>query len=280
MELEPSFGGATLAVAAVAAGAPLFQDGYRAVRLRRAFSRMRERSLSDLPTGMVHVRGQVALESPLFSPLTGKPCAGFRLEVYSVSARVRGGVEQHRAFRIASNGVVARVWGHRGAWEIGVSDTRAWTPGDMLSANVEALLERVPEWEWLRRRGGPLVLTERALFAGAEIHVVAYGRQSRPLEFAEAEELAATGTDDEGGTSATPIVVSAPRRTRLDPPDLLLLPGESLDFLLVTDTAPANLLRRVPAWRSFNAFVGPLLAIGGLAYLAHAIDWLRARGGS
>ena len=279
MELEPSFGGATLAVAAVAAGAPLFQDGYRAVRLRRAFARLRERPLSDLPTGMVQVRGQVALESPLFSPLTGKPCAGFRLEVYSASERVRGKVDERRAFRLAANGVNARVFGHQATWEIGVTETRAWRPGDSLSENVAALLGRVPEWDWLSRRGGPLTLTERAVFAGAEIHVVAYGRQSRPLEYAEVAELAATGTDD-GGRTGAPIVISAPRRARLDPPDLLLVPGESLAFLLVTDSAPANLLSRVRGWRALNAFIGPMLAIGGLAYLAYAIDWLRAHAGN
>ncbi len=279
MELEPTFGGATLAVAAVAAGAPLFNDGYRAVRLRRAFARLRERPLADLPTGPVHVRGKVALESPLFSPLTGRPCAGFRLEVFSAASRVHGMVEERRSFRLVAGGVTARVWGDDGTWEVGVSDTRAWSPGDALTENLQALLQRVPEWDWLSRRGGALTLVERAVFAGGEAHVVAFGRQSRPHEFAVEVELAATGTDDEPvARPSAAVPLASARRAKAAPPDLLLLPGESLDFLLVTDAPPANLLARIPAWRTLNAIVGPMVGVGGLAYLAHAVDWLRGHG--
>jgi hypothetical protein len=41
-----------------------------------------------------------------------------------------------------------------------------------------------------------MTLTERALFAGAESHVVGYARQSRPYEMPPEMEMARTGTDD------------------------------------------------------------------------------------
>src|SRR5215470_19020586 len=79
--LEPTVAGAALAAAAVAGGAPLFGDGLRAMRLSACFRRVRESAPGEARTGFVHVHGRAQLESPLFSPLTGRPCAAFRLEV-------------------------------------------------------------------------------------------------------------------------------------------------------------------------------------------------------
>ena len=55
-------------------------------------------------------------------------------------------------------------------------------------------------------------------------------------------------------------------------------PGEFLDFLLVSDRAPAARDLAVPAWRTVGAFAGPALSLLGLLYLAAAADQLRALG--
>jgi hypothetical protein len=273
MALEPTFGGATLAVVAVAAGAPLFNDGYRALRLRRAFARLQERPLTDLPTGIVHVRGRVGLDSPLFSPLSGKPCAGFRIEAASRDFGVRGVVEERRPFRLVAGEVAAMVLAGRGSWELAPTATREWSAGEALSENVTALLERIPEWDWMRRHAPRVTLVERALVAGSEVHVVAYGRHAEPFEMIVEAELLATGTD--GAVSYTG---PAARRAAAHRPDLWLGPGEQLDFLLVSDEVPTGLERRLPAWRLMNLFTGPLVSLSGLAYLAYAVDRLRTLG--
>ncbi len=271
MQLEPTFGGALLSAAAVAAGPPLFNDGLRAIRLRRAFARLTQRPLADLPTGLTHVRGSVTLESPLFSPLTSRPCAGFRLEVLSETRSEHGFTEERRPFRLRQGGASALVLAGRGIWELGVTGTRPCKTGERLSENLERLLDRVPASSWARRRG-VVNLVERALFADQEIHVVAYGRAARPLDAVAEEELLATGTDGAAWIAGA----AGPLASRS--PDLWLGPGETMDFLLVSEEPPSNLSRHVPAWRPLSALLGPAVGTGGLLYLAHAVDWLRAHG--
>jgi hypothetical protein len=274
MVVEPTFGGAALAIAAVAAGAPLFADGHRAMRLRRLFARLRECGLDDSPSGLAHVRGRVVLESPLFAPLSGLPCAGFRLEARLPGGSDGGAVEERRAFRLMGAGTSARVAAHVGTWELRVTERRDWCEGQPLTENLERLLSRIPEWAWLRRRGR-IVLEERALLPNTQVHVVAYARQAQPVEgiadaaMLDVEELLATGTG--------PVVSAGPPISALvERPDVWLGPGEALDFMLVTDEPPRRLERRVPAWRVANAALGPALGIAGLAYLAQAVDLLRS----
>ena len=76
LQILPTPAGLTFAAIAVALGAPLFSDGLRALRLRRQLEALRETGLTDSLAGFAHARGRVALDSPLFSPLSGEPCAG------------------------------------------------------------------------------------------------------------------------------------------------------------------------------------------------------------
>ncbi|HKQ56357.1 MAG TPA: hypothetical protein VJY35_00700 [Candidatus Eisenbacteria bacterium] len=194
--VQPSITGAALAALAVAGGAPLFSDGLRTLRLRRQFERLSERPLDEAPTGFIHTRGKVILDSPLFSPLSGKPCAGFRLEVRGGAIRRAAAVEERRPFRIASGETTARVLAGGGRWLLSETERREFGPDDTMSENLCALLRRCPEVAWLQRQRLPMTLTERALFAGAESHIVGYARQSRPYEMPPEMEMARTGTDD------------------------------------------------------------------------------------
>jgi hypothetical protein len=264
--LDPTLTGVVLSTLAVVAGAPLFSDGLRALRLRRLFRRLKEAPLREAPTGFIHVRGQVALESPLFSPLGAVPCAGYRLEVRGVGTRVGGATVVRRAFRLAAGGVEARVTGETGRWDLAVTAEREVGPAEALSGSLQHLLDSIPEARWLRRRGVALRLVERALLPGAECHVIGHGRHARPLELEAEVELARTGT---GGT----VPVAAPPSFE---PDLWIGSGEHLDFLLISDRAP-DCARLVPSrLRVLGVLLGPLLGLLGMIYLAHAGDALRA----
>src|SRR5690349_10070203 len=100
IELHPNGIGLLAAAIAAAGGAPLFGDGLRALRLRRSFAGLRATDLGLASEGFGEVRGRVALESPLFAPLSGKPCAGFRLEARVSGSRSMSVIEEHRAFLI------------------------------------------------------------------------------------------------------------------------------------------------------------------------------------
>ena len=83
--------GILLAGGLVVAGAPLFAMGRRALVLRRVLGSLAERPLGRDLSGWVHVRGRVALLSPLFAPLSGRPCAGFKLEVSATTSALAPG---------------------------------------------------------------------------------------------------------------------------------------------------------------------------------------------
>ncbi len=293
--LEPTVAGAACAALAVAGGGPLFSAGLRALRLSRRMSRLSERPLADAPSGFIHTRGRVALDSPLFSPLSGRPCAGFRLDVRGSGTRVAASVETRRPFRIVSGEVSARVLAGEERWRVSETGRREVGPGETLSENLTTLLQGCPEVFWLQRQGLKMVLTEHALLADSECHVIGHARHARPYELPAELELARTGTDDAARLEAGQAAAEGEGRTasgggpfgieRRQPgrpfpgdADLWVDGGGHLDFVLVSDAPPARADLAVSPWRALGLVLGPALSLGGLLYLAHATDQLRARG--
>jgi hypothetical protein len=268
--LYPSAAGLSFAAAAVAAGAPLFSDGLRTLRLNRLLSSMKESSLADTLSGFVHVQGEVSLESPLFSPLSGEPCAGFRLEVRGIGTPVMRAAEVYRPFRIGAEGVTARVHVTHARWDLAETATRDVTADEPLTQHLDALLASVPEALWLRRTGAKLRLTERALLVGTRCHVVGYARMGRAHDVVAETELARTGTDD--------AVVVASAAGASTEPELRIDSGEHLNFLLVSDHAPDPARLAIARARTAGVVLGPTLSLLGMLYFAHTADYLRSLG--
>lgn len=311
--LQPTIAGAALAALAVAGGAPFFSDGLRAFRLRRQFERLEEQPLDQEPIGFLHTHGRVLLDSPLFSPLTGRPCAGYRLDVQGPGTFPAIVAEERRSFRLVSGETSARIMAGSGRWAIAETGRREIAPDEALSENLSALLARSADVLLLRHRNVPIVLTERALFAGAETHVVGQVRVARPFELPSELEMMRTGTDDvvqmvpgihraaiglvpepgetpqaepDGMPENLPPRSTGPfgieRRTAGRPfpgdVDLWVDGGGLLDFVLVTDTPPSQDLLAVSKWRTLGLLLGPALSLTGLLYLAHAADQLHSLG--
>jgi len=261
--------GCTIAAALVVAGAPLFSGGLRALRLRRRLAGLPETALGRQPEGLVRLRGRVALESPLVGPLSGKPCAGYRLDVRGAGGAVVATIEDLRPFRIVADGVAARVLGAEAAiWAMNSTQERTLAPGDPVSENLSALLARSPEATWIRRCGATVTLVERTLLAGQECHVIGSARHGRVYELASVAELARTGTDD---------LFIAVGAARPDPESELWIESDAqLDYLRISDHPPQRSELHVPAWRMLGIAVGPALSLAGLLYLANALDTLRS----
>jgi hypothetical protein len=268
--VHPTAGGLACAIGAVVAGAPIFSDGLRSLRLRRHFADLAERPLRRDLAGFAHVSGTVALESPMFTPLSAAPCAGFQLVVHAVGAPIVRTVEQRRPFRLAGRDASARLDSTDGCWALSVTAERELAADEPLTGSLTRLLQQVPAALWWRRAGGRLRLVERALLVGSPCHVVGFARRSHPLEHLAGIELARTGTD------ATLEVAAASATTHA--PELWLGPGELLDFVHVSDRAPAARDLAVPSWRAVGAFAGPALSMLGLLYLLAVADHLRALG--
>ena len=177
-----------------------------------------------------------------------------------------------------------------------------------MSERLASLLTRSAAVARLRERRAPIVLSEHALFAGTETHVIGSFRHARAYEVSPELELMRTGTDDvvelisgrgqtafdaaqgaseepAGGPQAVPPRGTGPfgieRRARGRPfpgeVDLWVDGGGLLDFVLVSDAPPSSDQIAVSKWRTLGLLLGPALSLTGLLYLAHAADQLRSQ---
>jgi hypothetical protein len=250
------------AVACVVAGGPWFADGLHALRARRALRALRGQPFGPLRPGVLVVRGRVALESPLFAPLSARPCAGYVLEARLEGGPLAGAVHAQRDFRLETPDGPAEIAGARARWEIAAHFERTFATPDELSENLTALLERSPELRWLKSARRPIVLTERALLAGAEVCVLGVAEALRAEALPERVELARTGTDDDAV-----VMDEAPGRAV---PAWRVGPEEPLERCVVSDRAPRPDALAPPAWRVLGALGGPALLLAGLLALVHA----------
>jgi hypothetical protein len=276
--MNPTWAGVGVSALAVAAGAPWFDDGLRAIRLRRALTGLRPGPLDEGRTGLVQVQGRVTLDSPLFGPLSGRPCAGFALDVAAADGRAAR-IEEHRPFRLVADGVSARILAGDARWDLSIQTRRELAPAEPLTQRLESLFARSPEARWLRSCGSRLTLAERALAAGEVAHVVGDARHARPYEQPAELELGATGTDDASrlGAAASASRAPGPRGVVGNDPDLWI-DGGPLELLLVSDR-PLETRRYLPSpARTLGAALGPALSLTGLLYLAHVADAWRAAG--
>ena len=151
---HPTAGGLAGAVGAVVAGAPLFSDGLRALRLRRRLRRLAGASAPAEAGGFRHLEGTVALESPLFAPLSARPCAAFRLEVHAEGAPIARTVGERsgRSACVTRDGV-AHVEADGARWALPRTAEREVAADQALSGTLARLLERAPEARLVAPRG-------------------------------------------------------------------------------------------------------------------------------
>ena len=258
-----STAGMLAAVACVVAGGPLFASGLRALRQRRVLAGLAPALAEPRSHGVVQLVGTVALESPLFSPLSMRPCAGYVLDVHATDMPMGGRVGQRRGFKLVSGECDAFVEDARGEWVMPVTGERTVAAGEKVSANMAALLDQDETLRWLRERRAPLHIVERSLEAGASVEVIGNARSADEDSVAVTEVLAATGTDG-AAFAAAPEPADRPR--------LRVTGGDPLELHVVAD-GTASPLRFAPSrWRTIGALAGPLLTLAGLVYLVHAAE--------
>lgn len=205
MVLQPSLSTVleplVLAALGVVAGAWLVRSGVRALQRVSAWRGIAPQGLTPDAVGRVAAQGRVALEGPVFAPLSGRPCAGFVLEVAGQGLRVGHTVRQTRPFRLVNGEVAARVVDDRVQLRTGVTAERIVQPGEAMPAGLQWLEEASAELRWLRDRERPLHLVERALLVDQDVVVRGFVRPSNVAgtiapTMVSAPTLARTGTDD------------------------------------------------------------------------------------
>lgn len=255
-----STAGMLLAAACVVAGGPLFASGLSALRRRRMLAGIAPALAEPGSHGLVQLVGTVALESPLFSPLSMKPCAGYLLDVHATDMPMGGRVGQRRGFKLVSGACDAFVEDSRGEWAMPVTAERTVAAGEQVSANMAALLDQDETLRWLRERRAPMHIVERSLEAGARVEVIGNARSVEDAAAAERVLLAATGTD--GGTVAVAEPAERPR--------LRVTGADPLELHVVADGSPSPLRFAPSRWLVLGTLAGPLLTLAGLVYLARA----------
>jgi hypothetical protein len=261
--------GVTLAAVAVVIGAPLFGAGLRALRLRRALARLTRQRLDEARDGFFGVEGRVALDSPLFSPLSGQRCAGFQLEVHGVDFPMARTVEEVRPFRLVDRGTVALVNATRARWSMPQTDERLLEPDDPLTERLLYLMGEIPEAAWLRQSGRRLRLVERALLSGATCHVIGQVARGAATVWREELEWGRTGTDDAPIELGNLVVAAG------EAPALSISPADQTDFMVVSVGEPDPARLAIPARSMVGVVAGPVLGMLGLLYLAAAADFWR-----
>jgi len=265
--------GVLVAIAFAVGGAPLFALGRKAFRLRGVLRSLAERPLTADLTGWVNVRGRVELLSPMFAPLSGRPCAGFQLEVSGENSRVGGTIGEWRSFRLQHGDASVFVSADSAEWHLPVTDERTLPAADPLPERIAQLLDSNAETRWLRDRRAPLHVVERALEAGATVSVLGVARHEREIARIENVALAATGTDD----GLTVEVEAVPGNGATG--DALWLAGDgelSPGVRVFTDAPDRRSLEPSP-WLVSLLGVGPVLTVAGLLYLARAAGPLVSR---
>jgi hypothetical protein len=253
-----------LATASVIAGAPLFSSGLHALRLRRELGRVRETRFADAPNdAFAQLCGVVSLESPLFGPLSGLPCAGFDLEIRGIGAPVDAVVAERRSFRLEGDDGIADVVDPIGPWDVAISAERVVGADEGITAGIAALLARAPEALWWRRAGGRLSLVERALPAGARAWVIGRARVAPRGALAE---LRRTGTDAAAWTEST------------EGARVSFGTGDHLGWMRISDHAPDRGRLQVPLVRSAGVVLGPVIGFLGMLYLAFVANHALVRG--
>lgn len=252
IQFEVTALGLAAALACIVGGAPVFSHGWRAWALRRGTRRLGSAPLDEQAAGLVCAQGRVLPDAGLLAPLSGRLCAGWEIEVQAARTRLAARASAHRDFTIESGDVLAEVRASEATWRLEPTAERTIAAGDVVPAALERAFAHDPEFAWLRRLGAPLHVTERALASGASVHVVAVA------EAIEAEvEVLRTGTDH------APLEVGGPR--------LQLACGEPLERVLVSAAPPDAATLAPPAWRAAGAVAGPVMTLGGLAYLLFAM---------
>jgi len=266
----PSMACVLVSATAVVLGVPLFGAGLRTLRLRRALGRVRPGRLRDADAGLVQVEGRVALESPMFAPLSGQRCAGFRLDAEGVDFPVSRSVEDVRPFRLVDNGMVAGVAARHALWTMPRTAERILEPDEPLTERLLQLLSEMPEAAWLRQSGRRIRLVERALLSGAVCHVTGQLAKTRQVEWREEVHHVRTGTDD------APIAIGTLVAEAGDAPGAWIGPIDHTEWMHVSGgpVDPASL--RAPARELAGLVAGPLVGLLGLLYLAAAADHWRA----
>ncbi|MEO5988676.1 MAG: hypothetical protein ABIU54_07480 [Candidatus Eisenbacteria bacterium] len=263
-EIPVSAAGLLTAAASVIAGAPWFADGLRSLRARQALDSVRPEPFTGPARGMIELQGQVELESPMFSPLSARACAGYVLEVSGVGTRVGGSVSESRPFHLVEGELRARVEADTVTWQLGITAEREVAAGAAIPERIRALLDRNADLRWLRAQGGALRLVERALCAGVQCHVLGEVRHERVVTQAEEDWVARTGTDGEAFAASSPM--------REEGMTLRVVASEVLERIVVADGAVDTARLTPPLWRTVGTLCGPALCLAGLLYLAHAAD--------
>lgn len=269
LQIPVSVAGLWLAVAAVVASALWFADGLRSLRSRRAWRSSSPESLESDWLGLAEWHGRVELESPLFSPLSARPCAGFVLEVSGVHTRVGGAVSEARPFRLVCGGATARVEAEEVRWQLPVTAQRELAADAAMPERIRSLVESHAELRWLRAKGHALKLVERALLSGSSCHVMGARRTVRASLRRAVPVQLRTGTDA-GVLELADIAESAPGSR--------IVADSTLEQLVISDRPIDREVLAPHTLRATGTVFGPLCGLGGLLYLAHAAEsFLHAR---
>jgi len=258
---------ALLSGAATIAGAVLFFRGFRDLRLRRLIADTPTAKIRSMAMGLVEIHGRAEARSLVTAPFSNRACAYWQVEV-AVRGRRNSWTTVHRnssghPFLVRDETGVAMVY-PRGAecrLNFGIEEECL---GLTLPAPYSEYLAEVRPASGILWRLSTLRFRERTLDEGGSVYVLgtAMPRGAEHV-IAEGEAFAATGTDGDSWSRQV--------QQRSQEVAAVVRLGENEKVFIISQTQERDL----SMWLGLQAWArlagGPLLALGGLAFLLDAV---------
>lgn len=260
-----------LSVAALLTGPPMFWGGFRDLRTKQLIDNTPTARIRSMAMGLVEVNGAIEARSLAHAPFSGRPCAYWQVEIATRAGR-RGG---WRTVHTDSSGQPFFLRDETG---VAMVYPRGATCRVHHAIEEECLGLTLPEpyagyladknlpgrFVW---RLSTMRFRERVLEEGQKVYVLGTAvPKARAHVVSEDQTAAATGTDGAPWTRRL--------RDATDESVAVLRRGDHYPIFVISQTPERQLTFQLGITGAAKLAGGPILTLGGLAFLLDALKWI------
>lgn len=260
-----------LSTAALLAGPPMFVSGFKDLRMKQLIDNTPTSRIRSMAMGLVEVNGMVEGRSIANAPFSGRPCAYWQVEIATRTSRRGGWRRVHsetsgQPFFLRDETGVAMVYPRDSTCKLQVTAEEECHGLTLPEPYVSYIAKCGHPARHLWRLGS-LRFRERVLEVGQRVYLLGTAvPKSRAHVVSGAEELAATGTDGDPWTRKL--------RDTSEQAVAVIRRGDAYPLLVISQTPERQLAFMLGIQAGAKLIGGPVLTLGGLAFLLDALKWM------